>query len=169
MAEEFLKKAVVTITCGTADATVKYTTDGSTPSNSVGTTYSVPFDLWQNATVKAIGIKDGMADSDIAEKEYTVKLPTPVLAQSVNGDEASVTISNLADFADHYGEVTYHYTTDGSEPDAEDPEFTSGTAISENCTVKVIATATNNVTSDAGSITISTMKVDTPVITAVAG
>lgn len=168
MAEQFLKKAIVTINCGTEGAAVYYTTNGDVPT-SASTKYASSFDLWQNATVKAIGIKEGMADSDIAEKEYTVKLPTPVLAQSVNGDEASVTISNLADFADHYGEVTYHYTTDGTEPDAEDPEFTSGTAISENCTVKVIATATNNVTSDAGSITISTMKVDTPVITAVAG
>lgn len=169
MAEEFLKKAVVSITCGTADATVKYTTDGTDPSDSVGTEYSASFDLWQNATVKAIGIKDGMTNSDIASKEYTVKLPTPVLLQSVEGDEATVTISNLADFADHYGDVVYHYTTDGSDPDAEDPVFTSGMAIAENCTVKVIATATNNVTSDAGSIVISTMKVDTPVITAVAG
>lgn len=167
MAEQFLKGAKVTIECGTEGAQIRYTTNGDTP-NGQSTAYSAPFELWQNATVKAIGIKEDMVDSDIAEKEYTIKLPTPVLAQSVDGDSATVTISNLSDFATHYGTAIYRYTTDGNDPTAESPEFTSGMAIAENCTVKVIATATNNVASDAGSVTISTMKVDTPVISAVA-
>lgn len=168
MAEELLKKAVVSIQCGTEGAEIHYTTDGQNPTEQ-STVYSGSFDLWQNATVKAIGVKDGMADSDIATQEYHITLPTPVLASQVDGDGATVTITNLADFAEHYGEVTYHYTTNGNEPTNDDPVFTSGMAINQNCTVKVIASANNNLSSASGSTTISTVKVETPVITAVAG
>lgn len=163
---EYNKKATVTIQCGTLDAVIHYTTDGQAP-DAESTQYSAPFELWQNATVKAIGIKEGMTDSDIASEDITVKLPAPVLSASVDGDGATVSITNIADYAEHYGTVTYHYTVDGTEPDAEDPEFTNGMAINQNCTVKVIATATNNVASDSGSTTISTVKVETPVISVV--
>lgn len=168
MADEFLKKAIVTIACGTEGATIHYTTDGN-DATAESAQYSAPFDLWQNATIKAIGVKEGMMNSDIATQEYTIKLPTPVLQADVDGDVSTITITNVADFADHYGTVIYHYTDDGNEPDNDSPEFTSGMTFTKNCTVKVIATATNNVNSASGSVTISTVKVDTPVITAVAG
>lgn len=167
MAEEFLKGAMVTIECATEGSEIHYTTDGENPTEQ-STKYTAPFELWQNATVKAIGVKDGVTDSDIATKEYQITLPTPVLASQVNGDGATVTITNLSDFATHYGTVTYHYTTNGDEPTDESPEFTSGMAFDENCTVKVIASALNNLSSASGSTTISTVKVATPVISAVA-
>lgn len=168
MAEELLKKAVVSIQCGTEGAEIYYTTDGQNPTEQ-STKYAGSFDLWQNATVKAIGVKDGMTDSDIASQEYQIVLPTPVLSSQVDGDGATVSITNIADYAEHYGTVTYRYTTNGNDPTNDDPEFTNGMAINQNCTVKVIASATNNLSSAAGSTTISTVKVETPVISAVAG
>ena len=47
----------VTITTETAGATIYYTTDGTEPSSSNGTTYSAPFSIGENTTVKAIAIK----------------------------------------------------------------------------------------------------------------
>ena len=60
----------VTITCGTPDATVYYTTDGSTPDSS-STRYTGAFTVSAPATVKAIAIKDGLNDSAVVTAIYT--------------------------------------------------------------------------------------------------
>lgn len=164
---QFNAKATVTIICGTSGASIYYTTDGSTP-DSTKSKYSASFTLYKNATVKAIGIKSGLVSSEIATYEITVKLPKPELSSSVNGDQTTVKLSNTEDYVSGYGTVKYYYTTNGEDPTENDTELTTaGAVISSNCTVKVKAFATNNVASDVGSLTISTLKVDTPIITAV--
>ena len=164
---QYTKQATVSIQCGTTGATIYYTTDGNTPSDS-STQYSDSFVMYKNCTVKAIGIKDGLTDSDIATSEIEVILPTPVLQANANGDEATVTITNSADYASNYGTVTFYYTDDGSAPAVDEGKiFTSGKTFTKNCTVKVIAVATGNVNSVAGEVAVSTVKVDTPVITVV--
>lgn len=60
----------VTITCGSPDAEIYYTTDGSTPSRG-STRYTRTFTVSAPATVKAIAIKDGLNDSAVAEVSYT--------------------------------------------------------------------------------------------------
>jgi len=59
----------VTIT-GPAGATIYYTTDGSTTPTSSSSTYSAPFAIEENTTVKAIAIHSGDAyvDSDVASE-----------------------------------------------------------------------------------------------------
>lgn len=164
---QFNAKASVTITCGTNGASIYFTTDGSTPGTNKNK-YSTSFTLYKNATVKAIGIKSGLVDSDVVTYEITVKLPTPELSSSVNGDQATVKLSNATQYVSGYGTVKYYYTTNGEDPTEDDTELTAdGAVITSNCTVKVRAFATNNVASDVGSVTLSTLKVKTPVISAV--
>lgn len=57
-----------TITCATAGATIYYTDDGSTPDAETGTEYTEPISgLYPSGTVfKAIAVKEGMTDSEIA-------------------------------------------------------------------------------------------------------
>lgn len=55
----------VTITCGTAAANIFYTTDGSTPTVN-STAYTEAFIVGNGTTVKAIAVKDGMNDSEVA-------------------------------------------------------------------------------------------------------
>jgi hypothetical protein len=61
---------VVTITCGTEDAKIYYTTDGSDPTEN-STPYSKPFTITESGTVKAFAVKDGCDNSKIAEKAVT--------------------------------------------------------------------------------------------------
>lgn len=63
---------VVELATETASATIYYTTDGSTP-----TAESTAYDstnkitLTETTTIKAIAVKDGMTNSDVATKTYT--------------------------------------------------------------------------------------------------
>jgi uncharacterized repeat protein (TIGR03803 family) len=63
----------VTITEGTSGATIFYTTDGSTPSQTNGTQYTVPIVLTQTTTIKAIVIgTSGYNQSAVATGTYTI-------------------------------------------------------------------------------------------------
>ena len=64
-----------TITCATSGATIKYTTDGSNPSASNGSTYSSAITLNASCTIKAIAIKSGMTNSSVASQSYTAPVP----------------------------------------------------------------------------------------------
>jgi sulfatase modifying factor 1 len=61
----------VTISCATAAATILYTLDGTDPI-STSPVYTTPFTVNSNKTIKAMAIKDGLNDSEIASKTYVV-------------------------------------------------------------------------------------------------
>ena len=60
----------VTMETATAGATIYYTTDGTTPTTA-STQYSSAVTLSATATVKAIAVKDGYIDSEVASKTFT--------------------------------------------------------------------------------------------------
>ena len=69
----YFEVQTVTISCGTADATIYYTLDGSDPTpNSL--VYSEPIEVAESMTIKAYAVKEGFNDSNIAEAEYTIIL-----------------------------------------------------------------------------------------------
>ncbi len=67
----------VTVTCSTAGASIRYTTNGTIPSStngmliSSGGSFNVGVPLNGEKTVRAIAYKTGMADSTIAEETYS--------------------------------------------------------------------------------------------------
>lgn len=61
----------VTIATSTADAMIRYTTNGTDPTSS-STVYSAPIILSSTAIVKARAFKSGMADSAVATASYTI-------------------------------------------------------------------------------------------------
>lgn len=70
----------VSISCATAGATIRYTTDGSTP-NSSSPVYTAPITINATSTVKAFASLVQYSDSAVASATYTINLPavTPVL------------------------------------------------------------------------------------------
>ena len=70
----------VTLSCATSDATIYYTTDGSTPTTS-STAYSTAIPVSATTTIKAIAVKAGMTDSDVATATYTIELPLSTMDQ----------------------------------------------------------------------------------------
>lgn len=77
---QVLKGTAVALTSATEGATIHYTIDGSEPT-STSTVYSEPIILVFDVTIKAIAVKDGLADSDVNEATFTVVEP-------VEGNEA---------------------------------------------------------------------------------
>ena len=61
----------VTITTETDGATIYYTTDGTDP-DETSTEYTAAIPVAETMTIKAIAVKDGYTDSEIATAEYTI-------------------------------------------------------------------------------------------------
>ena len=73
----------VTINCTTSGATIYYTTDGNDPTTS-SSVYSSAIPVSSTTTIKAIAVKDGMNNSQVASATYTINAPLTSLAD-VNG------------------------------------------------------------------------------------
>ncbi|MBQ6925876.1 MAG: chitobiase/beta-hexosaminidase C-terminal domain-containing protein [Kiritimatiellae bacterium] len=66
----------VSLTCATAGATIRYTADGSDPTDT-SAEYTGPITLSATTTLKARAYLSGMAASGIVEATYTLGAPTP--------------------------------------------------------------------------------------------
>ncbi len=81
----------MTISSATSGASIRYTTDGSTPTATTGTLYSGAFALGSGGTIKAIAYKSGMSDSSVSTSGTYVTLsaldigsPTPAGSTSLS-------------------------------------------------------------------------------------
>lgn len=72
----------VTITSSTAGATIYYTTDGTEPTTG-STEYTGPIAVSSTTTIKAVAVKEGCLDSEVASAAYTIEEPTKLATPSV--------------------------------------------------------------------------------------
>jgi PA14 domain/Chitobiase/beta-hexosaminidase C-terminal domain/Divergent InlB B-repeat domain/FlgD Ig-like domain len=73
----------VAIITSTPGATIRYTIDGSDPSDSSGTLYSGPVPISGTTTLKAIAYKTGMTNSSVTSGTYTIHI-VPTYTLTVN-------------------------------------------------------------------------------------
>jgi len=136
-ASSFTDQINVQITCSTADATIRYTTDGSDPSKSHGTIIASgdSVTLTATTTLKAIAYKDGMVDSPIAQAVYTKldQVAQPLFSPDGFSFASRVEVVVTCDTPG----ATIRYTTDGS-----DPSRTHGTIIASGDSVEITTTTT---------------------------
>ena len=62
----------VSISTNTTGATIRYTTDGSTPGETAGTIYSTPVSITATGKLQAIAYETGYTDSTIACGDYSI-------------------------------------------------------------------------------------------------
>ena len=62
----------VTITSAPSGVSIKYTTDGSTPTETNGTLYSGPVSISSTTMLKAIAYKSGYSDSAVTKGLYRI-------------------------------------------------------------------------------------------------
>ena len=72
----YISSQTVSISTTTSGATIRYTTNGTTPSETAGAVYTGPITLTNSTTIKAIAYESGMADSEIATATYAITGPS---------------------------------------------------------------------------------------------
>ncbi|MCU1337781.1 MAG: hypothetical protein JWO19_3362 [Bryobacterales bacterium] len=132
----------VTISTTTADASIRYTTDGSTPTSSTGTLYSGPVSVNSSMTLKAIAYRIGMTDSAVASGNYTIQATTQSATSTPTYNPAGGTFSSaqVVTISSATAGAAIRYTTDGSTPTSSTGILYSG-PISVNSSVILKAIA----------------------------
>lgn len=136
------------ISSPTADAVIRYTTDGTEPSET-SELYSAPLNISVNTQIKAKAFKDGWNASPVISGDYFLRVASPVLSPppgSFTSDaNVAVTVSCSTP------EAVIHYTLDGSVPTVSSAVYSSPIPLQMNTSVKAIAVRTgwnnSNVTS----------------------
>ena len=155
----------VTISTTTGGAAIRYTTDGTTPTETAGTVYSSAVNISVNTTLQAIAYATGYADSVVSSGAYAIQCATPTFnpVAGTYGAAQSVTISSTT------GGAAIRYTTDGSTPtETAGTVYSSAVSISVDTTLQAIAYATGY-TDSAVSSGVYAIQCATPTFNPVAG
>lgn len=97
----------VGLSTATQDAKIYFTTDGSEPSAENGTAYSGPIAVEATTTIKAIGIKPGLASSTVASATYSIGAAAgPVTDEEVAAAQNAMARAREVD-ADYYDPENY--------------------------------------------------------------
>ncbi len=150
----------VTISTITPGTTIRYTTDGSNPTESSGTLYSGPVNVGSTLTLRAIAYANGFTDSAINSSAYTITVPVAAPSFSTPGGSYSgtqqVSITTTTQGA------SIRYTTDGTNPTALSGVLYSGPiTVNASATLTAIAYASGMIDSPISSATYTISAINT--------
>jgi rhamnogalacturonyl hydrolase YesR len=108
----------VTISTTTSGASIRYTTNGSTPSETVGTLYSGPVSIGSTATLQAMAYESGLTDSAVTSAAYTIGTPPPpqVAAPTFSPGGGTYSSAQTVTISTTTSGASIRYTTNGSTP-----------------------------------------------------
>ncbi len=123
----------VTISCATPGVTIYYSTDGSTPS----IRYTKPVNISSTTTLKAKATKAGWTDSQIASANYTINItPNTVATPTFSPPGGTYTSAQNVQISCATSGATIRYTTNGTDPTANSPTYSSPINVSSTTTIK---------------------------------
>ena len=148
----------ITITKASANAVVKYTTDGSDPmTSSTAIVASNSITLTESALLR-IAITEG--DGKGTELAYQFnKVVYNSVDEDVSYNDGSTTLTATPTIEG----AKIYYTTDGTTPTAASKLYTEALTFDSNCTVKLIAITTDGRVSPVKSVSITVRKTITTV------
>ncbi len=123
----------VTLSVTTSGAEVRYTTDGTNPTDT-STLYTGPFSVGTTSTVRAAGFKTNWTPSAAVSRTYTMNFgvaPAPTIAPATGTYVGTVSVSMSA-----IAGATIRYTTDGSTPTASSLVYSQPLVLSVTTTVQ---------------------------------
>ncbi len=165
---DFFGSVEVSLSCDTAGATIRYTINGTTPSQTNGTIISndLSIMLTSTTTLQAIAYKSGMADSNVASATFTRldQVATPTISPDGGNFTDSVEIVLSCDTPG----ATIRYTTDGTNPTKGSRRYRTPFTLNASTIVKAQAFKSDMVNSSVVKATFTKLgkrdKVATPTI-----
>lgn len=148
----FTNTITVTITSATTGAQIRYTTNGSEPTES-STLYSSPLNFTQTTTLKAKAYKSGMTASSTTTAIYTKEIPGTVNPPVFQPNGGTFTNSVTVTVTTSTSGATIRYTTNGSEPTETSTQYSSPLTFSNTTTLKAKAFKTGMTASSTTSAT----------------
>jgi hypothetical protein len=137
----------VTLADATAGAVIYYTTNGATPTTA-STKYTSSIKVTKNETIRAIAVAPNHAPSSAASSTYSIAAATPTF--SIKSGTYS-TAQNLA-LSDATPGAAIYYTTSGATPNTSSAKYSASIKVSENETIRAIASDKNNNSSAVASV-----------------
>lgn len=156
----------VTLSTTTPGATIRYTADGSTPTES-STLYTGPFTVATTTAIKAVGFKAGWSESLVQGGTYTMNFGTlaaPTMTPATGTYESSTTV----EMSSSQSGATIRYTTNGSTPTSSSTLYSGPLLVESTMTVKAKAFHADYATSAETNRTY-TITVAAPTFTPTAG
>ena len=136
----YIATQLVSITSATADATILYTTDGTTPTCEIGSAYMGPVEVAQSVTLNAIGCAKRKFDSAVTTSAYIIT--PPAAAPTFSPSPGAYTGVQNVTLASTTPGATFRYSTDGSDPDCSTgTSYSEAIAVSNSLTLKAVACA----------------------------
>jgi 6-phosphogluconolactonase len=128
----------VAITTSTPGAAIRYTTDGSTPTDALGTLYTGPVTVAVSLTLKAVAFQPGWRNSTVTSGAYTIGFEVAAPAfdppPGTYGSAQDVAITTATPGA------TIRYTVDGTTPtEIAGTVYAAPVHIAETLTLKAVA------------------------------
>ncbi len=121
----YIENQSVTISCATDGATIYYTTDGNDPTTS-SSTYSSAISISTTTTVKAMAVKSGLTDSEIASATYTIR---PSKVYNLVTDASSLGVGDKIVILDNSGTYAMSTTQNTNTRGASTDFVLSGTTV----------------------------------------
>lgn len=153
----------VTLSSTTVGASIRYTLDGTEPSETAGLLYSGPIAVSTTETLNAIAYRSGYTDSAITTGAFTIS--SPVATPTLSPAGGTFTAGQLVTLGCATSGATIRYTTDGSSPTSTSGTiYTGPIAVDGTTTINAIASeagmpdsavATSSFTINAGNIVLS--------------
>ena len=159
----------VIISDATSNATIYYTTDGTTPTAS-STRYTAPITVSSTETLEAIAVAPSDSNSAVASAAYNISEPivaTPVFSPA----SGTYLLPQLVMISDATPGATIYYTTNGSAPTTSSAVYTGAITVSAPETLKAMAVDAGDGNSAVASSTylINVPVAATPTFTPAAG
>jgi uncharacterized repeat protein (TIGR03803 family) len=151
----------VSISDTTSDASIYYTTNGSTPTTS-STKYATAIKIISTETLKAIAVAPEHSASTVASATYTI---TPVTATPIFSPAGGTytTVQAVA-ISDATTGASVYYTTNGSTPTTKSTKYSGPISVKSTETIEAIATASGHSNSAVAKATYTIKPAPPPVV-----
>jgi sugar lactone lactonase YvrE len=129
----------VTLSDATPNATIYYTTNGTTPTTT-SPIYTTPIPVSSSETISAIASAPGYTISPIATAAYIIQIPQTA-APTFAPPAGTYTAAQSVTLADATPNATIYYTTNGTTPTTSSTPYTTPLPVSASETISAIAIA----------------------------